>query len=564
MTEAFLERHGCLSNGRVIVQYNDVWVVLEESPSVYLRGETIDPKLIEVQEKLIKISEELLKNRKTIAEVYNANVLKLDIETTTPVMDELLAKIRTDPRNEIDAILVDNMCTGVIVFFKDIQVFLPQNKVLTKWKETESAELVQRAIDLLRYPHLDRYTSLQPNIIRNIENRNPIDDKGDVIAKAIENQIRDNIISAFLRAKDTIRIKYPYGIHVDLSVDKQSLSHNNTEYSEHPLIDHAIKLLMYPIDVEDDGYRWVYNVEKNHLVPIQAKLHSLAQSTATFKTYTINEDAKGEIIHALLDYNKFSISDNTIGVGFDNADEQDEFEEKYALEINLYTNMFTLYTGENLDLVELAPYSKVTFVNLEGAEYYFRLQDVDDNKVRISISGEPSMRHPAIQAHYFRETNHIDIHDFFLFNNHSKRYINSTSGHGPRGMLLIKFVAQILGANIVIVDDLWEYKRDHDTINSDKLTDILATLETDTSLEGWHENTKRSIRKWIFFYTQNQTWNKVKDHGYFGGFGFTSCHEDRDASPELFAPEGGEPWHNYNSRAKQHPKIARVEDIVGL
>jgi len=405
MTEAFLERHNCAPDGQVIVQYKDVWVMLGHKPCVYWKSiECESPELVE-------ISTQLLKDRKTIAEVYNINVLKLKIDTTTPRMDQLLAEIRQDSLSDVETLVGETGCPQIHVIFGDTKVVLGNNNFFKmKWKTVQSEEMKERAIDVLRYPGLIRHIHL-----RHVQVINTVDMKGNDIAKAIEDQFRDQRISSFLNRHNRTEIRFIYdgGIHVDLSMNKCSLTHNNMEYSNHPIMDDAIERLEFPLDVDDQPDTLQHIVHaKNLSIAMKMKLDALSRSTATFQTYTVHEAHREKMINVLMDYDKFSIHNSTFGVGFNNSDEKDEFEGKYALEINLHKEIVTMFAGGDTCLDILTAHNKITFIALEGAVYYVKLQHLDANKTRISISGESSTRHPAIQADYFKNNKHIYIYDF--------------------------------------------------------------------------------------------------------------------------------------------------------
>ena len=560
MTEAFLKRHG-FEHGRVIIEYGDVWVLLGHEEGVYWKGIRCDVP------GLMALSTRLLMDPKIVAEVYNDHELKLKINTFTPEMQSLLVQLPSDGKTIVESILEKNRCSQIFVHFGSTAVIFKSKgaQFQTKWKTIESKVMEERAIDVLRYPGVKgRALDSECVVVRNT-----VDVNGNVIAEAIQDQIRDQRVLAFLKRhnRNAIQINYtPYGFHVLLTPDKYSLTYKNVEYTEHELIDDAIQRIELSLDMQKETKLLVHTVSNLNLsVRVRQAAEKLLRSTAVFKYYFVDDIHQEKMIDVLIEYDRFSIHDNKFGVGFNNRDEQREFEDKYATEINLYTDYITEFDGGNNVFVErITNINKVTFTALHGAVYYFKLEEIDKDKTRISISGEPSMIHPAIQAYFFPKTNHIDIYDFFLFNNMSKRHIQSDYGHSARGMLLVKFIALFLAVDIVTIDDNWKYRRGEDVINSEKFSVILKWLadKLPPSQQALYDRNKQSIDKWCLFFTLKGTYANAIEYGYFGGFGFTTHHPGRAESPELYAPEFEVPWHDYGLRGKKNAKSARVNEIA--
>ena len=123
---------------------------------------------------------------------------------------------------------------------------------------------------------------------------------------------------------------------------------------------------------------------------------------------------------------------------------------------------------------------------------------------RILISGG-TLANSVIQCIF--EKDHLLIDSFYyVHDTFAKSHMKSVDfkGYGPRGMLLVKYIAIALGVDYVTVCDYW----DLNGMDSTGLKAMLASKKTEP------------VAQKAAFFEEKGTYAGAQKHGYYGGFGF--------------------------------------------
>jgi hypothetical protein len=222
----------------------------------------------------------------------------------------------------------------------------------------------------------------------------------------------------------------------------------------------------------------------------------------------------------------FSVKKNVLTVQFNDWDERNLFEKKGCVSLFL-TNL--------IDRPRTVPLKdealRVYFPDFRRF-YYFTVRP-QNTVVNITICGEPDK--PVISATLIEHTDPpksvLDVDSFYHKIEHqsNKSTVKSPNfkGYGPRGMLLIKYIARHIGATDIDLMDTWT-SATKAGLNSQTLQRALAKAEIVKGRHVLKDDKKLSrknmenLRRFIEFCEEKDTYDNAASHGYYGGFGLTS------------------------------------------
>jgi len=216
----------------------------------------------------------------------------------------------------------------------------------------------------------------------------------------------------------------------------------------------------------------------------------------------------------------FSVKKNVLTVQFNDWDKRALFEKDGSVSLFLTDLIDRPRTGPLKDEA-----LRVYFPDFRRF-YYFTVTP-QNTIVKITIGG--ALDKPVISA-TLQDDQILDIGSFYHSVEHqsNKNTVKSPNfkGYGPRGMLLIKYIAKHIGATDIGLIDIWS----SGGVDSAKLKKVLAKARfveghyvlQDEDFKGMSKKSKESLKRFIEFCEDHSTFNNAALHGYYGGFGLTS------------------------------------------
>jgi len=219
----------------------------------------------------------------------------------------------------------------------------------------------------------------------------------------------------------------------------------------------------------------------------------------------------------------FSVDNGKLTVIYNSWQERNEVE-KQGLHLHFKD---VVYNGTDIAVPFKSEALRVYLTKCK--RYYYYSVQQQGEQTSIYISGLPDFSKYCIHCEV--KNNRMEITSFFhkLKDPIQKKSTKSVNfkGYGPRGMLLVKFIAMRMGVAHVDLKDNWEGTRH---IKSNDLKAILQAHLQDQFHHTYIAN-KKKIDPWIAFFDENNTTYKAAQHGYYGGFGF----EPMDGQDKLTA-----------------------------
>ena len=343
-------------------------------------------------------------------------------------------------------------------------------------------------------------------------------------------ELKKQILKEF--ANKSVKITFNSNISVHLHTSGQHLYYRKTlDCDFDVLIYKAIALLptlpapidgvIVPEKLDDETEKLVSTLDSQHL------------STGEYK---IIGDKLGVLgyLGTQRDYT-FSFNNPFLTVNFRGWVNRRDFERHHRENIELvYKDI--VYDGTVVVAPRKSESLRVYFTEFKRYYYFFMQQRGE--QLTIRISGVPDHRRHVIAAYI--QGNDIIVSSFFFGESAQKEKPTIISvdfpGMGPRGMFLVKYIAQRLGATDAYLTDDWAIGKGDTKMESGQFVFLKenATEDDDDDLSreyDWLAAHRKKIKNWTQFHKEKGTARLAIENGYYGGFGFEQSEDP--PSPRL-------------------------------
>jgi len=445
-----------------------------------------------------KLTEEFLKDRTLYIEVRD------DGKNRTPEdIKALLKPILRTQVTEVEEIATRLNVRSLIVEFDGAQVRFSNGgaKFLTRWEETEEPKVIQMALEIIRDPKT-----------RWEENRTKCTDPVDnLFVRSIQQaQVTKLINQICEKGNMTLPIVFERRrVKVIITTESQKVYFDSQTVGDedHPLIYFLLLKMLEDTDKYD--------------ADIAKKVHEIEANNFSIATYQVrNETEKREVIKYMKKYNPksaFTVKGKIITVQHEEWVQRDQFEKDLKHIHEVFTD--EVFAGNDIVAPLKNQALRVYFAKFRRFYYFFT--HFQGEYIRVFISGEPSHNTCAIECEIHNQTLSIE---YFFAHKTDRKAIKSTDfeGYGPRGMLLVKYIANRFRIPNVELRDNWKHK---ERITSRELKEIMQDMKAGT-LHHLYTDNKKAIDHWYAFYIKHGVLNNVIEHGYYGAYGFKPTHGD--------------------------------------
>lgn len=518
--EYFLLCNDYPSTDQIIVQYRDevrvvFWSEHEDYPQVWYHGRVIQTK----DDNLVNDARDQLSNADingTILSYEYKRVLELrEMYNDNPFLSSITSE---SINTEIDDILEG--CDMIAVTFDEhtrVELHADGPRFLTKYGLCDSRYgkcnsdiIIKFAWEMFRDPYTDWINGLAQCIM-------PLYDE---IAIKCALQLKNNILENY--AKPSVKIVYNSNVYVDLSPHYRILFFRCKRVHDFDvLLNKSIELL------PSMPRERVITFEKLEgvLSELVLQLESLYLSTGEYKI----TDNKYEVLGYFTSDYEYSFQNPFLTVHFTNWQHRKDFERHNKENIALvYKDL--VYNGTIVPAPRRNESLRVYFTEFKRY-YYFFIQE-RGQKLTIRIGGVPDHMRYVISAYI--QNNDITITSFFVHDKVKCDAIKSVNfrGTGPRGMLLIKYIAQRLGATDAYLQDVWSTGRGDKKMDSTNLKTVLSKrmdMDELSKEHEWFEEHREKIENWKKIYEEKGTLDMAIEHGYYGGYGFENQQDNMHA-----------------------------------
>lgn len=393
--------------------------------------------------------------------------------------------------------------TGVVRLALDSQSFH------TIWGEAVSPEIIQRAISWINDESIK--WDLDGTILTHKCYIDPI--ANGIVADIEAEQVVCILRHAMSRFKAPMGLVVHYANDIDVFLyPDNSYVRCGTVYDNHPVaITEAIAIVNEILN-EGDTMETKNDMAHVTVYNFPESMENMPSECLT-RTYNVETNTM-KLMSELVQHRNYSMVGRTLTMNFSNVTTCAEFETQLAKELNAYYDV-TFRGGEVDGTVRNV--MRVYFAYVQR-EYYFFIVPFADGSSVIFISGDENRENSAIKCHLSDGVLHVE--DFYysctVEAKESMKSATNFRGYGPRGMLLIKYIATVMGATNVTLVDKWEH--DH-VIRSEELQRILQDRRNKVD-NAYEENYGSVIDRWVDFYKDNDTYENAMEHGYYGGFNF--------------------------------------------
>jgi hypothetical protein len=465
----------------------------------------------------------------------------------TPVdIKPIIAPILRTQVTEVEEIIKRLDVRSLVVDFDqeaEVQFSNGNVKFVTRWGEEDEPKVIQMALEILR----------DPRTIWEHNRTSCTDPEDNLFVLNIKRAQVNKLINKICEERNmTLPIEFVQGrVKAIIKLDYQRVFFDGhlRRREDDPFIYYLFLKMLEDTDKYDA-----------HIAEMARAIEAEHLSVATYQFR--NKTEKKEVLTYLKAYNHrsaFTVKGMTITVQHEQWEQRDQFEkdlnhihevftddvlgaihgppQNQALRDYFEKNHFIGdYRGDHFTDVVLggkdiraplrAPLKnealRVYFPTFRRFYYFFT--HYQGRYSRVFISGEPSHYTCAVECLIDSYERVLTIQYFFKHET-DRKVIKSIDfeGYGPRGMLLVKYIATRYNIPLVALTDAWKDRKGG--ITSKELKEIMKCEKKGEHHHLYLDN-KKAIDKWYKFYVEHNVLDKVIQHGYYGAFGFKPKQDD--------------------------------------